>query len=219
MADKGKEKKRKTAIEFPRSCEYGCGKYFNKAGNNESNYNKHLNHCDKKHKKVKSNLFKFFKREGNPSVTDATTQPDVVTNDGDETTHLDVVTNDDERIDDNEDLEQDVIAVCFEGASSIEKKVKLCKGFIIQYNNYQESFYRIYPFHRHSSEDPSLQLKHHISISYDEVSHNETLVIHSSSCTRALDDPTTESTKCCLDIEHSQQFKKILEMSSGKHTS
>ena len=139
---------------------------------------------------------------------------DVVTNDGDETTHLDVVTNDDERIDDNEDLEQDVIAVGFEGASSIEKQVKLCKGFIIQYNNDQESFYRIYPFHRHSSEDPSLQLNHHISISYDEVSHNETLVIHSSSCTRALDDPTTESNKCCLDIEHPQQFKKMLEMSS-----
>ena len=121
MADKGKEQ-RKTAIEFPRSCEYGCGKYFNKAGNNESNYNKHLNHCDKT-AKVKSNLFKFFKREGNPSVTDETTQSDV--------------TNDDERIDDNEDLEQDVIAVGFEGAISIEKQVKLCKGFIIQYNNDQ----------------------------------------------------------------------------------
>ena len=79
-------------------------------------------------------MFKFFKREGNPSVTDETTQPDV-TNDGNETTHLDVVTNDDERIDDNEDLEQDVISVGFEGASSIEKQVKLCKGFIIQYNN------------------------------------------------------------------------------------
>ena len=51
MDEKGKEKKRNIAIEFARFCGHRCGKYFDKLGNNESNYNKHLNHCVKKPKR------------------------------------------------------------------------------------------------------------------------------------------------------------------------
>ena len=64
---------------------------------------------------------------------------------------------------------------------------KFCKGFMIKFEN-QESFFRIYPFHRHCSDDSSLQLKYNVSKNYDNVSKCETLVAHSTACNRLLCD-------------------------------
>ena len=83
----------------------------------------------------------------------------------------------------------------------MDKQLKLCEGYTIQFKN-QNSFYRIYPSHRHSSEDPGLQSKDHISINYGPLNH-KSLVTHSSACTRVFDDPNIDGNKCCLGIEHS----------------
>ena len=44
------------------------------------------------------------------------------------------------------------------------KQVQYCKGYRVEFEG-QESFYRVYPFHRHRSNDPSLQLKYYVEIS------------------------------------------------------
>ena len=92
---------------------------------------------------------------------------------------------------------------------------KVCKGFMIKFEN-QKSFFRIYPFHRHGSDESSLQLKYNVSMNYDNVSKCETLVAHSTACNRPLCDPEMASdvNKCCSDIEHSPQFKKMIEVGS-----
>ena len=80
----------------------------------------------------------------------------------------------------------------------------------------QESFFRIYPFHRHCSDESSLQLKYNVSMNYDNVSKCETRVAHGTACNRLLCDPEMASdvNKCCSDIEHSPQFKKMIEVGS-----
>ena len=92
---------------------------------------------------------------------------------------------------------------------------KVCKGFMIKFEN-QESFFKIYPFHQHCSDESSLQLKYNVSMNYDNVSKCETLVAHSTACNRLFCDPEMASAinKCCSDIEHSPQFKKIIEVGS-----
>ena len=90
-----------------------------------------------------------------------------------------------------------------------------CKGFMIKFEN-QESFFRIYPFHRHCVDESSLQLKYNVSMNYDNVSKCEKLVAHSTACNRLLFDPEMASgvNKCCSDIEHLPQFKKMIEVGS-----
>ena len=53
-------------------------------------------------------------------------------------------------------------------------------------------------------------------MNYDNVSKCETLVAHSTACNRLLCDPEMASdvNKCCSDIEHSSQFKKMAEVGS-----
>ena len=91
---------------------------------------------------------------------------------------------------------------------------KVCKGFMIKLEN-QESF-RIFPFHRRCSDESSLQLKYNVSMNYDNVSKCETLVAHSTACNRLRCDPemVSDVNKCCSNIEHSPQFKKMIEVGS-----
>ena len=196
--------KRKTSASFPKLCEYGCGKIFEKHGNNESNYKKHLIHCVYRPKKVKTNLYNFFSKNVGTSHEEETPLLSTQNNEQDGCVPSDAEL----------DLGTDVIDEGSNSSTSLESLRKLCKGFTIQFEN-EESFYRIYPFHRHASEDSTLQFKYHISINYDEVSKKETLVIHSPACTRVLEDPSSEVNKCCLDMEYTQQFRKMLEMSSA----
>ena len=92
---------------------------------------------------------------------------------------------------------------------------KFCKGFMIKFEN-QESFFKIYPFHRHCSGDSSLQLTYNVSMNYDNLSKCEMLVAHSTACNRLLCDPEMASdvNKCSSDIEHLPQFKKMIEVGS-----
>ena len=50
------DQKRNKSYEFPRFCEYGCGKYFDKTGNNDPNYIIHIKHCNKRPKQAKHSI-------------------------------------------------------------------------------------------------------------------------------------------------------------------
>ena len=82
ISDKN-EGKRKRVIVFPRLCEYGCGKHFDKPGNNEFNYTKHLENCKFKPKKSKVSMLSQFTKvdSGNSTVVTPTPIIDILTHD------------------------------------------------------------------------------------------------------------------------------------------
>ena len=193
--------------DFPKYCEYGCGKYFDTAGNNDNNYTVHTKHCKKRPKQAKNNLLNYFSKN-----TDFDTE--VVTDGTDQVVEVANMDIDDEN---NIVCEEERTGPTLECSTATRdsNEDKVCKGFTIKFES-DESFFRIYPFHRHCSDESSLQLKYNVSITYDNASKCDTLVAHSTVCNRRLCDPDTVSdvNKCCSDIQHSPNFKKMLEMSS-----
>ena len=61
MASKCVDNKTKSnSDDFPKFCEYGCGKYFEIVGNNVHNYLVHTKHCKRRPKKQRNDLFKYY---------------------------------------------------------------------------------------------------------------------------------------------------------------
>ena len=218
MAEK-KGEKRKCIVSFPTSCEYGCGKYFDKTGNSELNYKRHLEKCYNNPNKARyHNVINYFMEAGSERRTVTSLSPTSSTNTSHEAAEI-IIGDENVYVIKLNDASTDVIItdetidvpeVCeISSENIVSKEVKLCKGFTILLEN-QESFFRIYPFHWHASEDPNLQLKYCVNIHSDTVTKQHSLVAHTSVCSGVLEDTSVEVNKCCSDIEHSQLFKKCL---------
>ena len=67
-----------------------------------------------------------------------------------------------------------------------------------------ESFYRLYPFHRHFTKEDNIQLKHRGNIIYDSVRKCNKFVVHSDYCSGKQISGGVVCNKMCSDVVQSR---------------
>ena len=88
------------------------------------------------------------------------------------------------------------------------------------FDNEDESklFYRVYPFHRHLSDQKNYQLLYRLNLIYDSLLKKDKVVVHNNFCDGYIHFAEDGNcNKMCSDVVESRQFKDMILHSLNEH--
>ena len=164
-------KKIKLDLNIPETCEYGCGKIFGKDGNknNRENYNRHLHVCQKKPSPKVRKISSFCSK--------------MTQNDDSNNENLDIQSSHSQEGVTVEQTIEKSICDTIDRNDEIGPSLHTCLGKEI-FDSEDESklFYRVYPFHRHLSDQKNYQLLYRHNLIYDSLLKKDKVVVHNNFC-------------------------------------